>query len=424
MLPKIKNCINNKNIKNSLIYTFFLFFNNGLSFILLLILANYLLPNEYGELSLFTTYISLLQIVICLSSSAYVTVAFFHKNINDIQKIIISIIAISTIILFILELIIHIDPSKIENIIGFPILFVSLGIFICYFQVINNLNLDLWRLEEKPFAYGLYNFSYALLNFVLTLWFVIELKKGWTSRPYAWLIISSIYFIISGLYLTKRGYIQWIKPSSKIIKEILYYSLPLIPHSISYWIKQGADRYILNYYYNTEAVGYFSFAMNLASIVVMVGTAFNSSNSVYIFKNLQQGYNKVKKKLRKQEKIVSFTFIFIGAIILTLVTITIQYIFPKYINSIVYMIPLMIGAIFQCIYLLFVNYIFYYKKTPILMLISLTTALIQIILSIFFTRYSTIYTAYISMFMSILTAISVFIYSKKLVNEADNYNAA
>lgn len=380
-----------------------------------MILANYILPKEYGELSLFTTLISLLQIVICLSSSAYITVAFFHKCIIDLQKIIILIIAISTIILILIEIIIHISPIKFENIIGFPIVFVSLGIFICYFQVINNLNLDLWRLEEKPFIYGLYNFSYSLLNFILTLWFVIELKTGWSGRPYAWFIVSCIYFIISGIYLIKRGYIRWIKPSYAIIKETLWYALPLIPHSISYWIKQGADRYILNYYYNTETVGYFSFAMNLASIMVMIGTAFNSSNSVYIYKNLKQGYDNIKNKLRKQEKICSILFFLIGIIILILVTITIRYIFPQYISSIIYIIPLMTGAVFQCIYLLFVNYIFYYKKTSILMYISLTTAIVQIILSIVLTKYSTIYTAYISMSMSIFTAICVCLYSKKLI---------
>ena len=227
------------------------------------------------------------------------------------------------------------------------------------------------------------------LQFILTLWFVIELKTGWSGRPYAWFIVSCIYFIISGIYLIKRGYIRWIKPSYAIIKETLWYALPLIPHSISYWIKQGADRYILNYYYNTETVGYFSFAMNLASIMVMIGTAFNSSNSVYIYKNLKQGYDNIKN--------------------------TIRYIFPQYISSIIYIIPLMTGAVFQCIYLLFVNYIFYYKKTSILMYISLTTAIVQIILSIVLTKYSTIYTAYISMSMSIFTAICVCLYSKKLI---------
>lgn len=423
VLSKIKKLGSNKNVKNSIIYTFFLFFNNGLSFILLLILASYLSPNDYGKLSLFTTFVSLLQIVICLSSTSYLTVAFFQKLKIEIQRLITTIILISLIILAILLVITILDKSDVEKIVGFQNLFVILGIFICFFQVFNNINLDLWRLEEKPLAYGFYNFTYALINFVLTLWFVISLKLGWVSRPYSWFIVSCLFFIISGIYLLKRGYVKWIKPTFSIIKETLIYAIPLIPHSISYWLKQGADRYVINYYYNSEYVGFFSFAMNLASIIVMVGAAFNSSNSVYIYKNLKEGYNTVKITLIKQEKIMIAIFSCIGVLTIISAVSLIPFFFPKYVSSIPYIIPLMIGAVFQCIYLLYVNYMFFYKKTLILMYISLITAVLQILLSILLTKYSTLYTAYISMLTSILTAASVCVYSNNLVKKHDSCNA-
>lgn len=49
------------------------------------------------------------------------------------------------------------------------------------------------------------------------------------------------------------------------------WGIPLIPHLATSWIKQGGDRYIINYYYTLAEVGIFSFALNLSNIIDMIG---------------------------------------------------------------------------------------------------------------------------------------------------------
>lgn len=67
---------------------------------------------------------------------------------------------------------------------------------------------------------------------------------------------------------------------------ILLYGIPLIPHNAVAFIRQGLDRYIINANFSIEEVGLFSFAMNLANIIMTIGLGFNQTNSIEIYKVL------------------------------------------------------------------------------------------------------------------------------------------
>ena len=75
------NCLlGNKLLLKGALFSFFSFFNQGASFLLLIILANYIAPSDYGTLSLFNTIISFLGFVVSLSTHGYITISFFKKD--------------------------------------------------------------------------------------------------------------------------------------------------------------------------------------------------------------------------------------------------------------------------------------------------------------------------------------------------------
>lgn len=410
---QLKQIVKSKNFKHGMLYTVFSFINSGISFILLLILAKYLTPYAYGKLNLFTTFVTLVNILITLCTTSYIPVSFFQKDRETLRKIILIVFGTTSLMLVVISSSLLFFPTFIEKSIGVPITYLWLGLLICYFQVFNSVNLDIWRLEEKPVNYGVYSVSFAICNFGLSFWLIVGLKLGWEGRVYAWSLLAVLYFIISILFLIRRRYLVFSKPNVILIKETLLYAVPLLPHTFSFWLKQGLDRYIINYFHGQEVVGYFSFAMNLASIIVIVGVAFNATNSVYIYKQLTDGYEKVKKKLTKQILLMTVVFLTVSIGVMIFAWSLIVYGIPKYNNSLRYILPLCLGGFFQCIYLLWVNYLFYYKKTVRLMYITVSTALLQLVLSIWLTRYSPLYTAYISMGVMLLTSLCVYKTSKE-----------
>lgn len=416
----IHKIIHNQNFKHGALYTIFAFINNGIGFVLVLILAKYLVPAEYGQLNLFNTFITLFNIIIALSTTSYISVCFFQKSRETLQQVIFVTFAVTSGMLIIISLFIILFPNLTERIAGIPIIYLWLGLFICYFTVFNNVNLDIWRLEEKPLSYGIYSTSYAITNFVFSFILIVVVKLGWEGRVYAWFSLGVVYFFISLIFLIKRKYLILKKPSLKIFTETLLYALPILPHSASFWLKQGMDRYIINYFHEQAAVGYYSFAMNLAAIIGVIGTAFNSTNSVFIYKNLAIGYETVKNTLRKQNILMTGVFLVISILVALFAWCLISWFLTKYTLSAQYIIPLCIGGFFQCLYLLWVNYLFYYKKTKELMYITLSTAIFQLGLSLWLTRYSIIWTAYISMSVSILIYFMVYYISSKELKYQNN----
>lgn len=417
---QIVGILHNENISKGILYTIFSFFNSGISFILILILAKFLSPSDYGSLNLFNTFVTLLGIIISLSTTSFVGVCFFRKSRESLRSVIIIALGVTTLMFFVASIILNSFPDFIERIIGIPIKYIWFGVMICYFQVFNTLNLDIWRLEERPISYGIYGVSFALFNFLLTIWLVVGLKQNWEGRVYAWTILASIYFIISVVFLVKRHYLIFKIPSKQLIQETLIFALPLIPHTLSFWIKSGMDRYIINFFYNQTTVGFFSFASNFAAIVLIIGNAFNATNSVYIYKNLANGYEFVNAVLKKQTRMMTLIFAILSVLVGILGFCIVSVFIPQYSNSLQFIIPLCLGSFFQCIYLLWVNYLFFYKKTVYLMYITFTTALIQVILSIWLTRHSPIYTAWVSMVISLFTTLLVYYYSNKILNNEEN----
>ena len=91
---------NNKTLVNGTVFSIFAFINRGISFVLLIILARYILPADYGRLSLFNTIVELLSYVIALSCQGYFAVSFFQRKgelfRQDTTSIIIILVACTT----------------------------------------------------------------------------------------------------------------------------------------------------------------------------------------------------------------------------------------------------------------------------------------------------------------------------------------
>ena len=414
----------NQNFKHGVLYTIFSFVNSGFSFILVLILAKFLSPYEYGQLNLFTTFVTLVNIIIPLCTVSYITVSFFQRTKIIVRQIITTALGTTTLMLALLSVLLVLFPHFFVRCLGFPLADIWFGLLICYFQVFYTLNLDIWRLEEQPLKYGIFSLSFATCNFILTFALIVYYKLGWEGRIYAWFLLGLLYFVISFVFLIKRNYLHISIPPLSLIKETLVYSIPLVPHSLSFWLKQGMDRYIINFFHDPSAVGYFSFALNIAAIIGIIGTAFNATNSVYLYKQLSLGYNNVKNTLRRQIHLMTLVFFAVSVLVALLAWGIITFIVPQYAISLQYVLPLTLGAFFQCIYLLWVNYLFYYKRTTQLMMITFSTALLQCGFSIWLTRYSPLYTAIISMIISGITVALVIYTSKRILKHLPVQNNA
>lgn len=414
---KILHWVKNENIKNGILFSLFSFFNTGLNFVIMMVMARFIKPDSYGQLSLFTTMVTLLSIFVCFNTNGFVGVNFFSSTKKYIQRLL-NVVLLTTLFVYMVMLtVISCFQSTFEQISGLTIVYQFYAITFCALNIVNVLLLDIWRLEENIWKYGVFSVLSVLCNLFFTIFLVGVLKWDWQGRMYAQLI-TCICFSAFALYiLMKKRYLCKVLPEKKDFIDAYSFGVPLIPHSTSFWLRHGLDRYIINAFTTQTMVGLFSFASNFSNIIQIVGSAFNSSNSVYIYKILSDFDNSKMKQLKQNCHLLMSFYVFLTMLVFIGVYLFVPLIFPKYENCILYIFPLCIGAMFQCFYLVYVNIIFFYQKTKQLMYITFSLSLIHAILSFLFTRYGVVYTAYISMITNAVIACSVYYYSKKILEK-------
>lgn len=406
----------NKILVNGSLFALFSFVNQGISFLLLVILARYILPAEYGRLSLFNTVVQFVSYFISLSTPGFLSVSFFKRKGYLFKQDVSSIVLITLSGAVFVSLFLLIFQKNIATFADLPDVFLWFSIIISFTQVLYGLYLDYLRVQEKVIRYGFLSCSLALANFALTIYLVVYRDLNWEGRVYAQLICTAIFGILCFCFLSKSGLF-----TSKVtwsgIKMILLWGLPLVPHQATLWIKQGCDRFIINSTHSLEDVGIFSFSLTMTSVIVMMGIAFNSTNSVSIFQILSSECSVVEKKMRlkKQLKNIGKIYFVCYIIIMILGTLFVPILLPKYTSSLSYFWIISISGFLQCIYFLFVNFMFYYNKNKDIMMVTFAASIIHLLLSLVLTRYSLYFTSIIYVFSQLLVLYFIGNKSIKLV---------
>lgn len=409
----------NKTLVDGGLFSIFSFVNQGISFLLLIILAKYIKPAEYGSLSLYYTVSTFVSYVIALSTTGYVSVAYFQKSREEFKKDFSTIISITSTVFTFLMLVVLFFSNPFGAALSLPRELLYAVLFNSFFYVFFEIYLNFVRIQKKVGLYGLLSCSFAFLNFILSLLFVIKIDMNWQGRIYAQLGCSIAFGLLSILAFLKYRLYDFRGLSWTRFKFILLWGIPLIPHLSALWIRQGADRYIINGFYDASNVGLFSFALNLANIIITIGSAFNATNSVDIFHELSLDKPVIEKykKLRKQSKLILLICLVTTIVIVAGVSVAVPWLLPNYSPSLGYFYILAIYGFIQCFYFLVCNYLFYYNKNKEIMYITFSTAILHLGLSLIFTRYSLYLTCIIYVLIEALIVLLVYFRCRKVIKE-------
>ena len=393
LCAKIKSILKNETLRNGAFFTLFSFINKGINFVLLIFLARYISPTEYGYWNLFGTIVMFLGYFIAMTTEGYISISYFQEGLSGVKKTFSCIFLTTLITTIVLVLVTTTLRIPLQQALNIPWQYLYLAIGIAFFTVYSNICLDFLRIKKKIALYGFFSCSSAFLVFGLSTALVKYCLLGWQGCVQAQFFSISLFGVIGLCYFLFSKKIT--TPNKNHWKMMLCWGIPLIPHLATAFIRFGCDRYIINHYYNIEEVGLFSFSVTLSAAIVMIGSGFNDANSVYIYEVLGRKDIESNKKiilLSKQKKNIFLIYLLSAAAITTLCCVFIPFFLPKYTSSINYFIILSVYAFLQCIYFLYTNYLFFYKRTGSLMTITFSFAIIHLLASLIFTRFSISYT--------------------------------
>ena len=137
---------------------------------------------------------------------------------------------------------------------------------IVFLESINAILFNFFRVSQHIKLYSLFSLMSMYLSILLAYYFVSS-GDGILGAVIGLLLSkAAICLVMLVLILTRIGFKL---PNFKKIGEFLSFSLPLIPSSLSDWVVNSSDRYVISIFLGTASVGYYSPGYLLGNIITM-----------------------------------------------------------------------------------------------------------------------------------------------------------
>ncbi|MFR2451485.1 MAG: polysaccharide biosynthesis C-terminal domain-containing protein [Clostridia bacterium] len=202
-------------------------------------------------------------------------------------------------------------------------------------------------------------------------------------------------------------------------KEYWFFSLklsfPLIGYSVAAQILNVSDRTMISKMVNDSAVGIYSTLYTVSSLSLMIWQAIHASFVPFLFKNIGQEKNDIKKI--SGWLIILYAFV---AIIMTYLAPEIVKILApeEYYNAIYIMPPIAAGVFLTCFTNIYSDIPVFYKKTKYVMYPAIIAAIMNLVLNyIFIGIFGYMAAAYTTLVSYIVWAILQAVWARKIASE-------
>lgn len=238
-----------------------------------------------------------------------------------------------------------------------------------------NILLTKFQYNKKYWNFLILNASNSLVILGLTYLFLNYSDPSWISRVIPQIIITIVLFLISIIIFHKEFSLK-LKLSFEMIKSLLKYGLPLIPHKISMLLISVGGQLVIEFFLDNDlGLSNYFIALKFGIIILVV---VDVSNRIYspdinlIIQKKSEGLNKIILK--------SFLNIFLFSILFTtLLTFFGHYFLNKnYLESLDYLPYICLGFLFHGCYTILINTFFFEEKTILISKLSLISGITAI----------------------------------------------
>lgn len=258
-------------LKNTAIFAIGNFATKFIAFFLVPIYTNVLSTSDYGTVDLTVTLSNMLLPILTLNISDAILRFTLDKNAkkDSIIDFGVVVLAVATIIgIGIIP--ISILSDKISN---YAIYFYFYLITLMYSQVLL-VNL---RGKELLIQYSIGNFIHSLTIAVFNIIFLVVLNKGIEGYFIAYIISNVITAVYAFIVANVLSSLKKFSLDVELIKEMLKYSIVLIPTSFMWWIINSSDRIMVTYILGTAANGILAIAYKIPTLLSTITNIFTQA---------------------------------------------------------------------------------------------------------------------------------------------------
>lgn len=384
----LKNILRNPLVKKSGLYIFFNGLNGGIPFILLPILTKFLSTSEYGTITLFQTTLSFMIPLVGLSMGFNIDRLFFRESKEKLAVVVGNMLVILFLTVSICTtLILIISTFSDFHFVGIPFKWLVVIPLLSGFTAVNEYNLILLRNNDRAGEYGFWQVGLTLINFGLSLLFVISLSMGWEGRAWAIAIAISTVGTFNLYKMIRQRYVVFFI-SNREIKDILKLGIPMLLQGIGVFIIFQSNSYFINALAGKDLVGIFSVAAAFAAIMGIFQDALAKAINPWFYKNLNASEQNIKIKIVKMNVIINFILIVFAFLVYFISKFLIVYMVDKsYHSAISLVLFLALASSFNGMYKISSVYFIHFSKTKVLSVLTFLVAVVSILANWSFINY-------------------------------------
>lgn len=400
-------------VKASLWYTICSVINKGMALITTPIFTRVMTEEQYGQFSIFQSWISILIIFTSLN----IFLGGYQKGLivfeNDTDRFTSSQLGLIITITSIFAIVYSMVPSLWFKIFELsPIL-----MFAMFAELFFMPATELWSAKQRfDYKYK----KYVILTVFMTAFSLVSgviavnnTMFKTEARVYTDMIAKSLvgFVLMSLLFFRGRTFYD-----KKYWKYALKFNIPLIPHYLSNYVLNQSDRLMIGKMVGNAQAAYYSVAYTIASMMLLVMNAVNNSLTPYIYKSIKA------KKTGDIKKVTNILIILMACMCVCVMAFApeVIYIFAgrKYMDAIYVIPPVALSVFFIFVYSLFSTIEYYFEKTKMISMATCMSAVLNLILNFVFIKMFGYYAAgYTTLVGYILLAYMHYLFYKKVLKE-------
>lgn len=268
--------------KDFLLLTIGNFSSKILVFLLVPLYTSYLSTQDYGTADLLVTTISLITPVLTLTISESVMRYALDKTTDKHNVFTIGMIItiVSIILILILSPLLLLFDSIKEYYFIFLFYYITYSLSGLIAQFIKGIN------SIKSYTIS------GVISTIVTITFNIIFLVVYNLHVVGYMLamifgsLSSIIYLVvkEKLYLSICNMKNF---DINLAKQMIKYSIPLIPNNLAWWIVNSSDRYMLLFFFSSSVVGVYSVAYKIPTILTTFTALFSTSMRISSVENFK-----------------------------------------------------------------------------------------------------------------------------------------
>lgn len=406
-----------KLLSDTVLFSISNFGSKILVFLLVPLYTNVLSTSDYGIVDLIISLANLFIPVLTFAIAEAVLRFAFDKNIEKRQVLSLAslLIVLSTIILLFCKPIASCLNTEFAN-------YWNYFIAVYFLMALNGVLGNYTRGLDKTKLFAVSGIVYTVSLITFNILFLLVFKLGLVGYLWA-LILTEIVCILTKIF--GGGYLKDLLSFSfnpKLSKEMIKYSLPIMPSSIAWWVMQISDKYIIVAALSFAASGIYSVAYKIPSILATLTSIFTQAWQISAIKS--HGDNDNANFVQNVYKYFMICSIAICSVLIMLAKPMGYVLYAKdYFIAWTYVPLLLVAYHFSGLSGVIASVYSAAKKTSMLFISTSVGAVLNIVLNILLIpKYGAIAAAYTTLASFFVTWIIRMIHARTLIDIKLNYS--